>query len=51
MKVTKFAQLICKEEGKKKEVSIAQVMEVLKVINGLLKRLINVDLYFLIRNC
>lgn len=44
MKITEFAKEICKEEGKKKQTDIAQVMEILKVIdrltNGILYRLI-----------
>lgn len=34
--LTKFATAVCKIEGKKKSVDIAQVKEVLKIINMLL---------------
>lgn len=36
MKITSFAKMVCAYEGKKKETSIAQVMEVLKIVNKLL---------------
>jgi len=48
MKVTEFARLICKREGKKKQVDIAQVLEILKIERAMLKKLIGVDLYILI---
>ena len=35
MKVTEFAKLVTKHEGKKKELDIAQVKEVLRVVNDL----------------
>jgi len=35
MKITDFAKKVAKLEGKKKEISIAQISEVLKVINTL----------------
>lgn len=35
MKINEFARLITEFEGKKKQISIAQVLEVLKVINKL----------------
>lgn len=38
MKVNDFAVLVCEHEGKKKEVNIAQVKEILKVINVLLDK-------------
>lgn len=36
MKVTVFAKEVTKQEGLKKQISIAQVMEVLRVVNKLL---------------
>jgi len=36
MSINDFALLVCKDEGMKKEVNIAQVKEVLKVINKIL---------------
>ena len=35
MKITEMAELVAEHEGKKKQVSIAQIKEVLKVINYL----------------
>jgi len=35
MKVNDFAREVCKKEGKKVQVNIAQVLEILKVINKL----------------
>jgi hypothetical protein len=37
MKILKFAQQVTKREGLKKQVNIAQILEVLSVINTLLK--------------
>ena len=34
--IHKFACLVAKKEGKKKQVNIAQIKEILKVVNGLL---------------
>jgi uncharacterized protein (DUF2267 family) len=45
MKVDKFSQEVAKKEGLKKQVNIAQIKEVLKVINELLDK----QLYKLIR--
>lgn len=36
MKVSDFSVLVAKIEGKKKQVSIAQIKEILKIINDLL---------------
>jgi len=36
MKITQFAKLVCKKEKGKKQIDIAQVMEILKVVNELL---------------
>lgn len=36
MKITTFAQLIAEIEGKKKEVDIGQISEILRVIDDLL---------------
>ena len=36
MTITNFARLVCQKEGLKVQISIAQVMEVLKIVNGLL---------------
>ena len=33
MKIREFAVLMCAAEGKKKQVSVAQMMEILKVMN------------------
>ena len=46
MKVSDFAVLVSKKEGKKKEVNIAQIKEILKVVNDLLGG----TLYVSIRN-
>ena len=35
MKITDFARRVAAQEGKKKQVSIAQIAEILKVINQL----------------
>jgi uncharacterized ubiquitin-like protein YukD len=45
MKITEFASKVCVAEGKKVEVNIAQVKEVLKVSNAIL----NGEFYKLIR--
>lgn len=39
MKITQFATLIAKEEGKKVPVSIAQISEILKIANRLTRGL------------
>ena len=36
MTITKFAQLVSKREGKKLQVNIAQIAEILKIIDNLL---------------
>lgn len=46
MKVTEFAKKISEQEGLKKGVDIAQISEVLKVVNGLLDG----QLYSMIKN-
>lgn len=46
MKVTDFAKVIAEQEGKKKQVSIAQIKEILKDINSQLDG----ELYRLIKN-
>lgn len=35
MTINKFAEAVCKLEGKKKQISIAQVKEILSVVNEL----------------
>lgn len=45
MTVNDFAVLVCKHEGKKKEVNIAQIKEILKIVN----KLLGGQLYKLIR--
>ena len=45
MLISNFARLVCKSEGLRKEVNIAQVSEILRVIN----RLTNGVLYNFIR--
>ena len=37
MNINKFAELLASKEGKKKQVNIAQIKEILKVINNLTK--------------
>lgn len=36
MKITQFAELVARIEGKKCQVSIAQIMEILNIINRIL---------------
>ena len=36
MKVSDFSVIVAQKEGKKKQVSIAQIKEILKIINDLL---------------
>ncbi len=54
MKITTFAKLICKMEGKKKQVNIAQVMEILKIERKIFKQrkrlYCDIDIYRLIHN-
>lgn len=45
MKISKFSELVAKSEGKKKQINIAQIKEILKVVNDLLDG----ELYKLIR--
>ena len=45
MKISDFNRLVAEKEGKKKQVNIAQINEVIKVVNDLLDG----DLYRLIR--
>lgn len=45
MQVSKFSELVAKSEGKKQQVNIAQIKEILKVANDLLGG----ELYKLIR--
>ena len=40
MKVSEFAEVVAEYEGKKKQVNIAQIKEVMKVINQLLNGLL-----------
>jgi len=47
MEVTQFASEVAKREGKKVQVNIAQIMEILKIIRTLIKPM-GVDLYTLI---
>jgi len=35
MKIVEFATLVAKSEGKKKQISVAQVSEVLRIVNEL----------------
>ncbi len=46
MKINDFAVLVAKQEGRLKQVDIAQIKEILKVVNALTGGL----LYILIRN-
>ncbi|MFH1444971.1 MAG: hypothetical protein ABIF08_00650 [Nanoarchaeota archaeon] len=50
MKVNDFAAKICEEEGGKKQVSIAQVKEILKIIRVLIKDATETDIYKSIRS-
>ena len=45
MKITCFAKKVAKLEGKKESISIAQILEVIKIINGL----VGGELYKIIR--
>lgn len=49
MTVTKLALLIAKAEGKKKQVNLAQIKEILSVINKILK-LYGINFYQIVRN-
>lgn len=40
MNLNEFAVLVAKKEGKKKEVSIAQIKEIMKIINTELKGIV-----------
>lgn len=35
MKITEFNKMVCEQEGKEKELTIAQVSEVTKIVNEL----------------
>lgn len=35
MRITKFAKIVAEKEGKKKSVDIAQISEILKIVNNL----------------
>lgn len=37
MKITEFAEKVARREGKKKQVNIAQILEILKIVNKLTK--------------
>jgi len=45
MKVTEYARKVTLREGKKKSITIAQVMEVLKIMRKDFRLLCGVDLY------
>ena len=49
MKITDFAKLVSKHEANKKQVDIAQISEILKVINVLFKEKAEIDFYKMIR--
>lgn len=49
MTVNDFAVLITKKEKGKKEVNIAQIKEILKVVRSLLKGKAKIDIYSIIR--
>lgn len=49
MKITDFAKEVTKYEALKKQVNIAQILEILKVINLLLKKKAEIDFYRIIR--
>lgn len=49
MTINDFAKLIAKREGKKKQVDIAQIKEILKITRELLKEALDFDLYSNIR--
>ena len=48
MKVTEFVEVVTRLEKKKKQVSIAQVAEIVKITKDLLKELTGVDIYAII---
>lgn len=45
MKITSFARMVCANEAKRRQVNIAQVLEILKVTN----KITNGELYKIIR--
>jgi len=49
MKVNDFAVLVSEKEGGKKNMSIAQIKEVIKITKDILKAQTDVDIYALIR--
>lgn len=49
MKITDFAKQVAEHEALKKQVNIAQISEILKVINLLLKKHAEIDFYKIIR--
>ncbi len=49
MNINEFAKEVTKEEGGKKQVSIAQVKEILRIIKDLIKDYADVDIYKIIR--
>lgn len=49
MRIQKFYSMIASIEGKKSQVSIGNIREIVKVIRNLLVRLTGLDLYKIIR--
>lgn len=47
MAVPEFAAMVCAREGKKKQVDIAQVLEILKIVRELIKEQSGEDIYAL----
>lgn len=48
MTINAFAKLVCQKEAKKEQVNIAQVLEILAVMQRIIKRN-GIDLYAIIR--
>ena len=49
MNINQFAKIVAMKEGKKKQVNIAQIKEILKVVRGILLKTTGKDFYKLIR--
>jgi len=49
MKVTEFAELVAEREAGKKEVSIAQIKEIVKITKDIIKEQSDIDMYAIIR--
>ena len=49
MKVSEFAELVAERESGKKEISIAQIKEVVKITKDIIKEETDIDIYSIIR--